>query len=116
MLTFDQILELAKRKPAIPYTVKAWGKEIFVRDPSSADADEWRLYCFQNKGKQVPVAAKMAQIMLCDAEGNRIVPDGEEALAALADMPAAGLDELFGFCQGLMDSPSDDDIEEERKN
>lgn len=117
MLTFDEILELAKtRKPAIPFHVKAWGRDVFVRDPSSADADAWAYYAFRNKDREVPFAAKLAQIMLCDEEGNRVVPQTDDALEALADLPPAGLRELWDFCIPLVSNPSDGDVEAERKN
>lgn len=116
-LSFDELLELAKSKAPIPYEVKAWGgKKIYVRDPSSADVDEWRMYCNRNKDKSVPFSAKLAQIMLCDEAGERIVPQDDEALEALAAGDAAGLDEISQFCLPLINGGTDDEIEEIQKN
>ncbi len=116
-LTFDELLSLAATKGPIPYTVKAWGnREVFVRDPSSADVDEWRMYCRRNQEKDVPFSAKLVQIMLCDENGDRVVPDDDEALAALAAGDAAGIDELANFCLPLVNGGTNEEIEEIQKN
>lgn len=118
-LTFDELLDLGRVKGPIAYQVKAWGgREIYVRDPSSADVDEWRMYCNRHKDSTTPVpfAAKLVQIMLCDDEGNRIVPQDEEALEALAATDAAGIDEISRFCMPIVNGVTDDEIEAIEKN
>jgi hypothetical protein len=116
-LSFDELLALAAAKSPIAYTVKAWGdRQIYVRDPSSADVDEWRVYCSRNQNQSVPFSAKLVQLMLCDESGERVVPQDDEALAALADGDAAGIDEIAKFCLPLVNGGTNDEIEEIKKN
>jgi hypothetical protein len=115
--TFDELLKLAERKPAVEYHVKAWGgRKVFVRDPSSADVDEWRVYCSRHKDQSVPFSAKLCQIMLCDDQGERIVPQDAEALGALADGDAAAIDEIAAFCLPMVNGATNEEIEEIQKN
>lgn len=116
-LTFDELLDLAKLKGPLSLEVKAWGgRKVFVRDPSSADVDEWRMYCNQNKGKTVPFAAKLCQLMLCDEAGERIVPQDDEALEALAGVDADGIDEVSQFCLPLVNGAIDEEVDQIEKN
>lgn len=115
--TFDELLKLAERKPAIEYQVKAWGgQKVYVRDPSSADVDEWRVYCSRHKDETVPFSAKLCQIMLCDEKGERIVPQEAEALEALADADAGAIDEIAAFCLPMVNGATNDEIQEIQKN
>ncbi len=115
--TFDELLKLAERKPALEYNVKAWsGRKVFVRDPSSADVDEWRVYCARHKDQSVPFSARLCQIMLCDDQGERIVPQDDEALQALADGDAGAIDEIAAFCLPLVNGGTNDEIQEIQKN
>lgn len=115
--TFDEILSLAARKAPLALDVKAWGgRRVFVRDPSTADADEWRMYCNKHKDTAAPFSAKLAQIMLCDEKGDRIVPQDDEALQALADGSVAALDEIAAFCLPLVNNPTNEEVEEIQKN
>jgi hypothetical protein len=116
-MTFDELLDLAARKGPIEYEVKAWGgRKVFVRDPSSADVDEWRMYCSRNAAAGGrPFAAKLVSLMLCDEDGERIVPQTEEALAKLADGDPKAIDEIAKFCLPLVNEPSEDDLDNEKK-
>lgn len=116
-LSFDEILALAARKGPLEYQVKAWaGKVVHLRDPSSADVDEWKVYCHANQGKPVPFSAKLCQILLCDENGERIVPQNEDGLAALADVDAGAIEEIASFCIPLVNQATDDEIQEVQKN
>jgi hypothetical protein len=116
IVSFDDLLAAAPRQKPITYHCKAFGRDVLLRDPTSADLDAWRMYCQKNIGQDVPFAAKLLQILLCDADGERIVPQDDEALAAIGEMDAAGVAEIGEFAAGLMNSPTDDDIEEMQKN
>lgn len=116
-LSFDEILGLAARKGPLEYAVKAWdGKKIFVRDPSSADVDEWRMWCSRHRDGQKPLAAKLVQIMLCDESGEKVVPQDDDSLQALADGNPRAIDEIAKFCLPLVNEPGDEEIEELQKN
>lgn len=116
-LTFDELLDLAARKGPIEYEVKAWGgRKIYLRDPSSRDVDEWRIYCSRNQGGGKPFAAKLVALLLCDSDGERIVPQTDEALAQLADGDATAIDEIAKFALVLVAEPSEDDLEQEKKD
>lgn len=117
IVRFEDLLAAAPRQKPIAYACKAFGgREVLLRDPTSSDIDEWRMYCQANIGKGVPFAAKLLQILLCDENGERIVPQDDDALAAIGDMDAAGVTEIGEFAANLMKSPTDDDIEEIQKN
>jgi hypothetical protein len=117
VMSFDELLKLAERKPAIAYTVKAWGgRQVYVRDPSSADVDRWRVYCAQNKDKPVPFSAKLVQLLLCDEAGELLVPQDDEALEALADSDASAIDEIAAFCLPMVNGGTNEEIEEIQKN
>ncbi len=94
-LTFDELLDLAARdgKP-LEIEIRSLGKKVFIRNPSSADVDEWRLWANRNQGTGKPMAAKVVQIMMCDQFGERIVPQTDEALAVLADGNPKVIDEI----------------------
>jgi len=116
ILNFEELLAAAPRQKPIAYHCKAFGRDVLLRDPTSSDIDEWRMYCQKNIGNSVPFAAKLLQILLCDEQGERIVPQDDEALAAIGEMDAAGVTEIGEFAAGLMKSPTDEDIEEIQKN
>lgn len=117
VLSFDALLDLAKPKPPLEYAVKAWGgRVVYVRDPSSADVDEWRMYCNRNRDRAVPFAAKLVSILLSDKDGNRLVPQTDEALAKLAAGDATAIDELSQLCLRLVAEPTSEAMEEAEKN
>jgi hypothetical protein len=115
-LSFDELLDLAVRKGPHEYEVKALGgKKIYVRDPSSADVDAWRMHCSRHQSGDAPLAAKLVQLLLSDESGERIVPQTDEALAKLADGDPRAIDEIAKFCLPLVNEPSEDDLENEKK-
>lgn len=116
-LTFDELLDLAKRKGPIEYEVKAWGgRKVLLRDPSSADVDEWRMWCSKHQDGSKPLAAKLVQILLCDDQGERIVPEGDDALQALADSSPRAIDEIAKFALQFVSEPTEQDIDDIQKN
>jgi hypothetical protein len=110
---------LAVLKPAgkpVPYKVKAWGgRTVYLRTPSSADADRWRFHVRAHKDASKPLTAKLAQILLCDASGNPIVPDDDAALDDLAASHPAALDEIAAVALPMINDPTDEEVEEEGK-
>lgn len=116
VMTFDELLDLAKPGQPTAYFVKAWGREVLFRDPTAADLDEWRMYCQRNKAADVPFSARLLQIMLCDDKGSPIVPPGDEGLEALASMPAAGVAEAADAAMKILVPPAEEAVEELEKN
>lgn len=116
-LTFDELLELGARKPPQELKVQALGgRSVWIREPSSAEADEWRVYCQKHQGQSVPFFAKLVSLMLCDEDGKRVVPEGDAALAALAAGSSAWIDEVGRACLPYVKEPTIDDVEEIQKN
>jgi hypothetical protein len=116
-LSFDELLDLAARKGPHEFEVRALGgKKVYIRDPSSADVDAWRMHCSRHQSGDSPLAAKLVQLLLCDEEGERIVPQTEEALAKLADGDPKAIDEIAKLCLPLVQEPSEDDLENEKKD
>lgn len=116
-MSFDELLGLAARKGPIEYEVRAWnGRKVWLRNPSSADCDEWRNYCLRNQAGGRPFAAKLVSILLCDEDGNRIVPRGDEALERLADGDPRAIDEIAKFALPMVNEPSDEELEDEKKD
>jgi hypothetical protein len=87
------ILDLEDRKKAVPFHVKAWGQDVYLRDPSAADRDEWEVYAHENRGKSVPWRAKLAQVLLCDENGERLFSSAD--VPKLAGKNAAALHEIW---------------------
>lgn len=116
-LSFDELLGLAAIKGGpLDLEVKSLGgRKVYIRNPSSADVDQWRMYCNKHQGGDAPLAAKLVQIMLCDERGQRAVPQTDEALAALADSDPRVIDEIAKFCLPLVNEPTDEALEEEKK-
>lgn len=117
MGAFDDFKKAAAPKPPTKHDVKSLGgMAVYVRDPSSADADEWRVYCHQNQGKAVPFAAKLCQLLLCTEDGSPLVPSGAQGLRELAGMSAAALDELSAICLPKVTPPTTEEVAELEKN
>jgi hypothetical protein len=117
-LSFDELLDLAAIKGGpLDLEVKSLGgRKVFVRNPSSADVDQWRMYCNRHQSGDAPLAARLVQIMLCDERGRRTVPQTDEALAALAESDPRVVDEIAKFCLGLVNEPTEEALEEEKKD
>jgi hypothetical protein len=89
---------------------------VFVRNPSSGDVDQWRMWCNKHQSGDAPLAARLVQLMLCDERGERTVPQTDEALEALAASEPKVIDEIARFCVPLMNDPTEEQVEEEKKD
>lgn len=117
MISFDELLEIAAVKGGpLEFDCKALGgRRVYVRNPSSADVDAWRMWCSRHQAGDAPLAAKLVQIMLCDERGDRVVPQTDAALKDLAGLDARVIDEIAKFCLPLVNEPTEEAIEEEKK-
>lgn len=107
------LLALQDRKTTIPLFVKAWGRQVLLRDPSAADRDEWEVFASNNRGQFALWRAKVAQVLLCDEAGKRIFTDRQ--LGELGEKSAAALHEIWQAGVKLL-SVTDEEIEELEKN
>lgn len=117
-LSFDELLDLAALKGGpLELEVKALGgRKVYVRNPTSADIDAWRMWANRNQNTGAPMAAKLVSIMLCDEHGDRIVPQSDEALAALAASDPKVIDEIAKFCLPLVNDPGEEGIDAEKND
>ena len=117
-LSFDELLDLAALKGGpLELEVKSLGgRKVFVRNPSSGDVDQWRMWCNKHQSGDAPLAARLVQLMLCDERGERTVPQTDEALEALAASAPKVIDEIARFCVPLMQDPTEEQVEEEKKD
>ena len=95
LLAIDDI-----RKP-LRLTVRAWKR------------DEWEIFCQANQGKPVQWRAKLASMILCDEDGNRLFT--EKDINALSKKSASALQEIWLVGVKRM-SISDSEVEELEKN
>lgn len=107
------ILAIEDRKKFVRVHVKAWKREVLLRDPSVADRDEWEIYATVNKGQPVAWRAKVAQLLLCDEEGKRLF--SEKDIPKLADKSAAAIHEIWDVGVKLFDV-TEEDLDELEKN
>lgn len=116
-LTFDEVLELAKPGGPVPYFCKAWKREVFLRDPTTEDFEAFRTYCQEGKkrGNEVFVSAFLVQRLLCDAQGQRIIPEGEEALAKLVASKGGAVFEIGEAAAKLITPPTNEEVDNEKK-
>jgi hypothetical protein len=114
MLTADELLALSDLRPPTKLYVKAWKQEVFLLDPTADIRDEWEIFCSQNQGKRASWRAKMASLLLCDADGKRLFP-AEGDVAKLGRKSAAALHEIWLAGQRLL-TITDAEIDELEKN
>jgi hypothetical protein len=116
-LSFDELLDLAAVKGGpIALEVKSLGgRTVYVRQPSSADVDQWRMWCSKHQAGDAPLAARLVQIMLCNEQGERTVPQTEAALAALAESDPRVIDEIAKVCLPLVNEPTEEQLDGEKK-
>lgn len=116
-LSFEELLNLAAIKSGpLELEVKALGgRKVYVRNPSSYDVDSWRMYCSRNQAGGT-LAAKLVQLLLCDDRGERTVPQTDEALRQLAESDPRAIDEIAKFCLPLVNEPSEEMLDEEKKD
>ena len=116
-LKFEELLDLAaiSGRPLELEVKSLGGRKVFVRNPTSADVDAWRMHCNKHQSGDAPLAARLLQILLCDEQGDQIVPQTPEALRALAASDPRVIDEIAKFCAPLVNEPTGEDLDEEKK-
>ena len=110
----DDILAIDDIRPPQKLTVKAWGRDVFLLDPTADIRDEWEIYCAANQGKKASWRAKLASLLLCDEQGNRLFTSDAD-VAKLGKKNARALHEIWQAGQKLL-SITDAEIEELEKN
>lgn len=75
--------------------VKAWGKDVFLLDPTADVRDEWEKFTTDSRAKEgsAPWRAKVAQLLLCDESGKRLF--SEDDLEFLGARNPAAMTEVF---------------------
>jgi hypothetical protein len=110
----DEILALADIRPPLQVYIKAWKDHVYLADPTSDMRDEWEIFVNQHKDKPAKWRAKLASLVLCDEQGNRIAAT-DDAIAKLGKKSAAAMVEIWEH--GLrMFGVTDDEVEELAKN
>jgi hypothetical protein len=112
-LTADELLALDDLKPPMLLHVKAWDKDVYLLDPTADIRDDWEIYCAANQGKRASWRAKLASLLLCDADGKRLFTDAD--VARLGKKNAKALHEIWLAGQKLL-MITDEEIEELEKN
>jgi hypothetical protein len=94
--------------------VKAWGRQVYLLDPTADIRDEWEIYCAANQGKRASWRAKLASLLLCDEHGARLFTTDAD-VAKLGKKNAKAMHEIWQAGQKLL-SITDSEIEELEKN
>jgi hypothetical protein len=100
-LTADEILALDDIRPPQLLHIKAWGKDVYLLDPTADVRDEWEIFCAANQGKRASWRAKLASLLLCDADGNRLFTSDAD-VARLGKKNARALHEIWEAGQKLL--------------
>lgn len=113
-ITADDILAIDDVRPPTKLFVKAWDRDVYLLDPTADIRDEWEIFCANNVGKKASWRAKLAALLLCDADGKRLfVTDAD--VAKLGRKGARALHEIWQAGQKLL-TITDQEIEELEKN
>jgi hypothetical protein len=109
LTTADSILDLAVRNPPQRLTIKALSQDVFLRDPTANDRDEFDVWLRDAKGSLVGVRGVIAAILLCDETGKRLfsIEDAER----LGQLPPPVLQDVFDVGTKLL-ALSDKETEE----
>ena len=94
---------LAAGRVGVPHVfyVHGWKDSVYLRDPSMADRAEWEAFVQECGGKLTDAAAgKMAQIFLCDADGERIMSEAD--IPKLNAKAQEGMLQIFKRCVELL--------------
>ena len=113
-MTGDELLALTDLRPPTKLHVKAWKADVHLCDPTADLRDEWEVFCSANQGKRASWRAKLASLLLCDAEGKRLFTSDAD-VAKLGKKSAAALNEIWAAGIKLL-LVTDDEIEELEKN
>jgi len=109
-LTAEELLSLDDIRPPQLLHVKAWGKDVYLLDPTADIRDEWEIFCAANQGKRASWRAKLASLLLCDADGKRLFTNDAD-VARLGKKNAKALHEIWEAGQKLL-LITDKEIEE----
>ena len=110
----DDILALADIRPPLQVYIRAWKDHVYLADPTSDMRDEWEIFVNQHKDKPAKWRAKLASLLLCDEQGNRIAAT-DDAIAKLGKKSAAAMVEIWEHGLKLF-GVTDDEVEELAKN
>lgn len=113
-ITAADILAIDDIKPPQQLHVKAWGRDVYLLDPTADVRDEWEIFCAANQGKRASWRAKLASLLLCDESGTRLFTTDAD-VAKLGKKNARALHEIWQAGQKLL-MVSDEEIEELEKN
>jgi hypothetical protein len=108
-----ELLAVDPPGPPTRLFVKAWKREVFLVDPTADLRDEWDIFRQDHRGRPASWRAKLASLLLCDAEGHRLYTAAD--VPALGKLRHAGLHEIFEAGAKLLDT-TDADVEEAAKN
>jgi hypothetical protein len=100
-LTAEDILAIDDIRPPQLLHVKAWGKDVWLLDPTADIRDEWEIFCAANQGKRASWRAKLASLLLCDADGKRLFTSDAD-VAKLGKKNARALHEIWEAGQKLL--------------
>lgn len=109
-LSADEILALDDVRPPTLLHVKAWDKDVYLLDPTADVRDEWEIFCAANQGKKASWRAKLASLLLCDADGRRLFTTDAD-VAKLGRKGARALHEIWQAGQKLL-SITDEEVAE----
>ena len=110
----EDILGIDDIRPPQQFHVKAWGRDVYLLDPTADIRDEWEIYCAANQGKRASWRAKLASLILCDEHGVRLFTTDAD-VAKLGKKNARAMHEIWQAGQKLL-SVTDKEIEELEKN
>jgi hypothetical protein len=112
-LTAADLLELDDLRKPTTLHVKAWKRDVYLLDPTADIRDEWEIFCTANANKRASWRAKLASLLLCDENGQRLFTDAD--VPKLGRKSAAALHEIWTAGVKLL-SITDEEIEELEKN
>lgn len=114
LTTKEAILGLKDLGQPIKFHVPEWGDDVYLRRPTANDRDAWEVY-IQEHGKTPHKIwrAKLAAMMLCDADGKLLFSDREAE--KLGERSATALHRIWERCLELM-RISEQEVAELEKN
>jgi hypothetical protein len=109
----EELLDIQDLKAPTKLHVKAWGRDVFLLDPTADVRDDWEIFCSANANKKASWRAKLASLLLCDEAGVRLFTDAD--VPRLGKKSAAALHEIWKAGTKLL-SITDEEVEELAKN
>lgn len=109
LTTKDSILGFSDRQSPTRVHIKSWDQDVFLVDPTADIRDEWEVFCQANQGKPASWRAKLASLLLCDEEGNRLFTAAD--VSALGQRKASALHEIWQAGLPLM-RITDEEVQE----